>query len=52
MYNANDWTKAGGWKYFFSQPSFLPGDEGAELFERSKQSDYGYKYNKFKDSPI
>ena len=52
LYSSNDWTKIGGWKVSFSRPSILPGDEGAELFVREKASDYGYKYNKFKDSPI
>ena len=52
MYNSNAWTKSGGWKVKFSRPELLPGDEGVELFEREKQSDYGYIYNKFKGSPI
>jgi hypothetical protein len=41
-------------KRFFSdfRPCILPGDEGAELFARTKESDYGYRYNKFEKSPI
>ena len=52
LYSSNDWTRVGGWKASISRPTILPGDEGAELFVREHASDYGYKYHKFKNSPI
>ena len=52
LYNANDWTKSGGWKYSYSRPPLLPGDEGVELFAREKASDHAYKFKTFEDSPI
>ncbi|EFA10794.1 uncharacterized protein ND-B17 [Tribolium castaneum] len=40
-YNANDWTRAGGWKAFKSREAVVEGDPGyPKLSDRTKPSDY------------
>ncbi|XP_044268594.1 uncharacterized protein LOC123013831 [Tribolium madens] len=40
-YNANDWTRAGGWKVYKSREAVVEGDPGyPKLSDRVKPSDY------------
>ncbi|KAG8230577.1 hypothetical protein J437_LFUL004490 [Ladona fulva] len=50
-YNANDWTRRGGWRVIKSRSAVYPGDPGfPKLSDRSKPSDYADAG--FKNSPI
>ncbi|CAO1359029.1 unnamed protein product [Diamesa tonsa] len=40
-YNANDWTRKGGWRVIKSRTAVVPGDEGfPKASDRSQPSDY------------
>lgn len=40
-YNANDWTRKGGWRVIKSRTAVVPGDEGfPKSSDRSQPSDY------------
>ncbi|XP_069675457.1 uncharacterized protein ND-B17 [Periplaneta americana] len=50
-YNANDWTRKGGWRVISSRKPILPGDPGyPRLSDRTKPSDYAARG--FNESPI
>uniref|UniRef100_A0A336K4K4 CSON000136 protein n=1 Tax=Culicoides sonorensis TaxID=179676 RepID=A0A336K4K4_CULSO len=50
-YNANDWTRKGGWRMISSRPLSTPGTEGwPKISERSKPQDYADRG--FKAAPI
>ncbi|XP_055381986.1 uncharacterized protein LOC129612425 [Condylostylus longicornis] len=50
-YNANDWTRKGGWRVISSRRACNPGDPGfPKISERNKPSDYASRG--FNNSPI
>ncbi|XP_014282471.1 uncharacterized protein ND-B17 [Halyomorpha halys] len=50
-YNANDWTRKGGWRVVPNRPGLVPGEPGFPyVSERTVPSDYASRG--FKNSPI